>query len=157
MSDKHNKDNSYIFSIAYLYLSGFSMRQIAEKLNISHITVRDYLYKLGPINIALQIQVLDEIELRSPDSLKKEFVRKRVIDAMNLFLANDLTIKEIADIMHSTEFITYRDLAVRLPHINEYLEDKVPNENIAKVLSLLKIHALSNLKNNPNNKQKNMH
>ena len=135
----------FIENLGSLYLDGHSLRGLAKMFNLSHVTVRSNLLSIHKVNLALYHEVLDAMEQRQPDSLKKQNVRNRVILAYQKFLNEDKTVIQIAEELVSTEFIIYRDLTVRLPIINNYIEDKIPTSEIKRVFEQLKRHALNNL------------
>ncbi len=130
--------------VSSLYLEGLSLRHIGEKLSVSHITVRNILNSIEFIDPSLFILIRNKMEENKPDSLEKPEVLKRVLVVLDLFLNYDMTVIEIANKLNSTEFIIYRDLTARLPHINEYTDQKVTNEVFESVLNKLKIHSMNN-------------
>ncbi len=137
-------------ALAQLYLSGLSFRKIAKLFsNDSHVTIRKKILSIEDSDEELYFDVLNKIEENTPDSIKKPHVRTRVEEVTEIFLKGDKTIVEIAKEMGTTEFITYRDLTIRLPQLKEYSEEPKFSETIINdVQEKLENHRLSNLTQN---------
>ncbi len=142
--------NALSLAIGHLYLARepkeYSLRDLAKIFGISHISIRNKLLALKNIDFSLYCDVVDEMERRQPESLKKEHVQKRVLKAISLFLKGDMTVIQIAETLDTTEFVIYRDLTVRAPQINDYLTDIKIEENILiEITEILAKHSKDNL------------
>lgn len=142
------KRQHYVVGIAHLYLSGMSLRAIGELEGKSHVSIRNDLVKtLKNADLSLYYEVINSMESRHPDSLKKEIVRERVVQSINLFLTGNYTVIDIAQMLGTTEFVIYRDLTLRIHDINKYIPNFVSLSNIEKIELICTEHRFQNLKN----------
>lgn len=146
--------NYLCIAIGHLYLEGNSYRDIAKMIGVSHITVRNNIIKLEKIDINLYHKVINQVEIRTPDSIKKEHVQERVIKVTESYLKEDKTIDLLAKEFNVTPFIIYRDFILRLPVINNYIENKIPKEKIDKVFEILTNNKMQNLEMRSSKKSK---
>lgn len=133
-----------------LYLSTepkkHSLRDLGKMLGVSHVVIRENLLALQNIDRGLYLDVIDEMERRQPDSLKKDEVKKRVLQVISMFSKGDMTVVQIAGELDTTEFVVYRDLTVRAPKINDYITDmKVQQSLLDNIPLILEKHSKENL------------
>ncbi len=125
--------------------SNLSLRSFAkEYCDFSHVTLRHKLLKISKFTNDMQTKkkIKDKLEnFRSKKISDHEETKKRVLKAVALLLEEDLTVDQIAQVLHSTQMTIYRDLTNRL-----FLLDEVNYEIKKEVLLKLKEHSRSNLK-----------
>lgn len=138
----------YVIGIAHLYLSGMSLRKISNTVDGGklHVSIRyDLIKKLKEFDLDLWVKTMNAMEERQPDSLKKDFVKKRVLSVIYEFVKGDKTVKQLAEEFGTTEFVIYRDLTRRAPIINSYLEEPIDQNIIDKISEILTLHSENNL------------
>lgn len=138
------EEKSYIINQADLYLSGKSLREIAEIIGKSHITVRNNLTnKLKYADASKYEKVMEKILDNKEKTIEDETVRLRVLEAYRLLVEEGKTISEIATILDSTENTIYRDLTKRLKELSEIAPRVVTKDMVKYVNETLKVHSLS--------------
>lgn len=138
------EEKSYIINQADLYLSGKSLREIAEIIGKSHITVRNNLTnKLKYADASKYEKVMEKILDNKEKTIEDETVRLRVLEAYRLLVEEGKTISEIATILDSTENTIYRDLTKRLKELSEIAPRVVTKDMVKFVNETLKVHSLS--------------
>ena len=142
VDDYGNKDIEKMVNL-YIY-EDYSLRKLAEVYGVSHYTVKNIMLKCRDFNLDLYDKLMESFSEKKEKTLKDESVRIRVLSAVKILLADDKTVKEIADILGSTEFTIYRDLTVRFPKINKYIESKLSDEYFILVKERLRKHSIDN-------------
>lgn len=84
------EEKSYIINQADLYLSGKSLREIAEIIGKSHITVRNNLTnKLKYADASKYEKVMEKILDNKEKTIEDETVRLRVLEAYRLLVEGE--------------------------------------------------------------------
>ncbi len=138
-------EKEFILKQADLYLSGLSLREISKSSKQSHVTVRNNLTKrLKEVNIQKYYEVLDKIDSNKVKSINDIVVVERVLKAYELLVNYDYNVKEIAEVLNSTEFTIYRDLTNRLVLLNNLYPDVISREMLERVALVLARHSMEN-------------
>lgn len=138
-------NDNVVVDIAYLYLSGMSLRNVAKHYNVSHITIRKKLLKKLPlIDRYLYSQVMDVMNKNNSHIVKDEEVQKRILRSYSKLVEEDKTVKDIAKEENTSYFTIYRDLTTRLPKMSN-IDKKTLEKMHTLVLNTLKKHSASNL------------
>ncbi len=138
-------EKEFILKQADLYLSGLSLREISKSSKQSHVTVRNNLTKrLKEVNIQKYYEVLDKIDSNKVKSINDIVVIERVLKAYELLVNYDYNVKEIAEVLNSTEFTIYRDLTNRLVLLNNLYPDVISREMLERVALVLARHSMEN-------------
>ncbi len=138
-------EKEFILKQADLYLSGLSLRDISKSSKQSHVTVRNNLTKrLKEVNIQKYYEVLDKIDSNKVKSINDIVVVERVLKAYELLVNYDYNVKEIAEVLNSTEFTIYRDLTNRLVLLNNLYPDVISREMLERVALVLARHSMEN-------------
>lgn len=138
-------EKEFILKQADLYLSGLSLREISKSSKQSHVTVRNNLTKrLKEVNTQKYYEVLDKIDSNKVKSINDIVVVERVLKAYELLVNYDYNVKEIAEVLNSTEFTIYRDLTNRLVLLNNLYPDVISREMLERVALVLARHSMEN-------------
>lgn len=139
------EEKNYIIRQADMYISGKSLREIAEIIGKSHITVRNNLTKKLRYADAIKYEiVMEKLEYNKEKSIEDEEVRTRILDAYELLVLKNKTISEIATDLGTTDNIIYRDLSERLQELNKVAPDIITNDMVKKVDETLRNHSIRN-------------
>lgn len=139
-----NKD--LIINIANFYLEGLTMRQIAQKLNLSVWQIQKILkQELKNIDELKYQKVIHKINGKKKLLNKNEAIQKRVLKAYQLLIYHHKKVSEIASLLNVSYDIVYYDLKKRLPQLSTIVPDIITSEMIAKVNNQLKNNYLNNL------------
>lgn len=93
------EEKNYIIRQADMYIYGKSLREIAEIIGKSHITVRNNLTKKLRYADAIKYKiVMEKLEYNKEKSIEDEEVRTRILDAYELLVLKNKT--EIANILN---------------------------------------------------------
>ena len=123
-----------------------SLREIASKEGISHVTVRKKLIEdLKYYNNALFLEVEDAIKNNIPKSVKDPEVLKRVLRAYYALVNDNKTYEQIAEDEKVSKFVIHRDLTVRLAKINQIAPETVTLQMVQKASDILNAHSRDNL------------
>lgn len=138
-------EKKYLIDQANLYLQGKSLREIATIIGKSHITVRNNLTKkLKEADPRIYLEVMEKLTDNQEKTIEDKIVRKRVLEAYYLLVEKNKTIKEIANILSTTENTIYRDLTSRLNQMNVLNSELVTSQMLEKASNVLKKHSLYN-------------
>lgn len=139
------EEKNYIIRQADMYISGKSLREIAEIIGKSHITVRNNLTKKLRYADAIKYKiVMEKLEYNKEKSIEDEEVRTRILDAYELLVLKNKTVSEIAADLGTTDNIIYRDLSERLQELNKVAPDIITNDMVKKVAETLRNHSIRN-------------
>ena len=139
------EEKNYIIRQADMYISGKSLREIAEIIGKSHITVRNNLTKKLRYADAIKYEiVMEKLEYNKEKSIEDEEVRTRILDAYELLVLKNKTVSEIAADLGTTDNIIYRDLSERLQELNKVAPDIITNDMVKKVAETLRNHSIRN-------------
>ena len=141
------EEKEFSIKIASMYLNGLSLREIASRVNMSHITVRRYLKeKLPMFDRILASEVKEVMENNIPKSIHDELVNKRVLESYFMLVNEGKTINEIAKEKGVSLMVTTRDLTKRLVMLHGIAPEVVTDEMLNKAAKVLNNHSLENLK-----------
>lgn len=135
---------------AYLYLDGISLREIAKRYKVSHVTVHYNLsYRLGKIDKTLYEKVGEKLESNrsSKLSIKESDVVERILNAYRLLVFEDKSVEEISKILKTPYLVIYRDLTIRLRNINAIAPEIVTESMCTLVEEIFRKHVTDNLIN----------
>ncbi len=121
---------------------GLSTRKMVKNYNleVSHTTIHNDRQKiLQSSSEILKKRTTEVINVNTPDSIKKNEVKKRVLLSFELF-KQGFTIEEISTKMNVSYDVIYRDLTHRL--------ERISTEDSILVKEILKQNKLNNLKQN---------
>lgn len=139
------EEKNYIIRQADMYIYGKSLREIAEIIGKSHITVRNNLTKKLRYADAIKYKiVMEKLEYNKEKSIEDEEVRTRILDAYELLVLKNKTVSEIAADLGTTDNIIYRDLSERLQELNKVAPDIITNDMVKKVAETLRNHSIRN-------------
>ena len=145
--NSYEEEKEFSIKIANMYLQGLSLREIANRVNLSHITVRRYLKeKLAMYNRGLAARVNEKMDSNIPKSIRDELVSKRVLESYFMLVNEGKTINEIAIAKGVSLMVTTRDLTKRLVMLHEIAPEVVTKEMLEKAAEVLSTHSLENLK-----------
>lgn len=104
---------------------------------ISNVSIHNIIHKkLSKIDMKKYQEVIKILNENSPKSIDDAKTKVRIYSA-TAYMLQDLTIQEIAEILHSTPDIIYDDLTSRLPRLDTRLANDVKGK--------LQEHKLENL------------
>lgn len=141
INDANSAAIAYIAS--HFLESDLSLRAFCDQYcDFSHVTLRDKFNNvLNSVNETLYLLVMQRLEAKKAKSIHKDIeAQKRVKEAVYLLVAHNLTVEEIADILHSTEMTIYRDLTRRINDL-----DDISMETKKAVCLKLKEHRMNNI------------
>ena len=139
-------NKEFIEKLAYMYLDGMSLREIASEVGISHVTVRKKITEdLRELNNPLFLEVSDAIKGNIPKTIRDPEVLRRVLRAYYSLVKENKTYSQIADDEHVSEFVIHRDLTSRLAKISQIAPEIVTPQMIKNALVILSAHSISNL------------
>ncbi|MBE6148836.1 MAG: hypothetical protein E7167_05070 [Firmicutes bacterium] len=130
-----------VIMVAYDYITeGASYRKIAPMYDVSYVTIKSWLDNYLPkIDADLYAEVRKAAESRKEKTIDDAEVRQRVAQAVTLMVQENMTVKQIAEQLGSTEWTIYTDLVRRLPKIRE-----LSSEYYDIVRGVLSNHSMSN-------------
>lgn len=130
-----------VISAAYDYLAeGSSFRKVAPLYGVSAVTIKYWMDKFLPqISLELYHKVRQSAEDRKEKTIADPEILERVSKAVTYIMEKDMTIKEIAEQLGTTEWTIYGDLVRRLPAIKSLGE-----QYYIKVRERLTTHSINN-------------
>ena len=115
-----------------------------NEFSISNATVSDYIKRMAKLDPSKH---QEERKIMSDNKVKtiknNEEVRTRVKDVI-VYLSAGYTFKEIADMLHQTEFTVYRDFSTRINLLTkeELKSLDITEETIKQIQQTLKEHSI---------------
>ena len=141
------EERDFSVKIANMYLSGLSLREIASRVNLSHITVRRYLKEKLPLYVpSLAAKVENKMDSNIPKSIQDETITKRVLESYFMLVNEGKTLSEIASEKGVGLMVTTRDLTKRLIMLHDVAPEVVTKQMLEKAAEVLKKHSYENLK-----------
>ena len=130
-----------------MYLNGLSLRQIANEVGLSHVTIRKILtHELEKYDKSLFLKVSDTLKNSGSKSIKNPEVLKRVLRAYYSLINDNKTYLQIANDEHVSKFVIQRDLTDRLVKLNKIAPEIITYQMLKKANEVLNLHSLNNLK-----------
>ena len=142
-----DEEKAFLVNIANMYLDGYSLREIAKKVNLSHVTIHKYLReKLVQYDPLLASEVMEEMSKNTPKSIYNEEVTKRVLESYFMLVNDGKTLAEIAMAKNVSIMVTTRDLTKRLLMLHQIAPSVVTKQMVSRAAEVLSEHSLENLK-----------